>query len=218
MTSIYSARQRALQDRLDTRRLADFIEAGLVHDIIAPEEKAFIESRDMFFLSTVDGDGQPTVSYKGGAPGFVRVREDNTIAFPSYDGNGMFLSLGNISESGKVGLLFIDFEKPHRLRVHGTATIARDDPDLDDFPEAQFMVRVTPTTAFLNRPRYIHKRVEVEASKYVPRKDRPTPVPGWKRIDIVQDALPACDRGKAEQAGGLLSREKYMAKVGRGEG
>ncbi len=218
MTSIYSDRQRALQDRLDTRRLADFIEAGLVHDIISPEEKAFIESRDMFFLSTVDGNGQPTVSYKGGAPGFVRVREDNTIAFPSYDGNGMFLSLGNISESGKVGLLFIDFETPHRLRVQGTATIAQDDPDLDDFPEAQFLVRVTPATVFLNCPRYIHKRVEVEASKYVPSKDRPTPVPGWKRLDIVQDALPACDRGKAERAGGLLTMEEYKATVGSGEG
>jgi uncharacterized protein YecE (DUF72 family) len=67
----------------------------------------------------VDGSGQPTCSYRGGDPGFVKVVEPGTIAFPSYDGNGMFLSMGNIRATAKVGLLFIDFETPHRLRVQG---------------------------------------------------------------------------------------------------
>src|SRR5690606_3046802 len=95
---------------------------AIVHDAFTPQEIAFIEARDFFFLSTVDPNGRPTVSYKGGAPGFVSVR-DNTLVFPCYDGNGMFLSVGNIEGNPNVGLLFMDFQTPRRLRVQGTARI-----------------------------------------------------------------------------------------------
>ena len=218
MPSIYSSQQRALQDQFDTRRIADFIEGGLVHQIVTLEEKGFIESRDLFFLSTVDAQGQPSVSHKGGAPGFVRVEDDNSIVFPCYDGNGMFLSMGNIAASAKVGLLFIDFETPHRLRVQGTATIAANHALLADNPEVLFMVRVVPTQIFINCPRYVHKRAKAEPSKYVPQPGQPTPVPGWKRIDIVQAALPARDQGKAGASGGLQTLEQYQASVMRGDG
>lgn len=217
MTSIYSPEQQALQVQFDTRRLADFVAVGLVHQSVSPEEKGFIESRDMFFLSTVDAQGQPSVSCKGGAPGFVTVGDDNTLAFPCYDGNGMFLSMGNIAAAQKVGLLFIDFETPHRLRVQGTAAIVRDDPLLARYPEALFMVQVTPSQIFINCPRYVHRRVSAGSSKYVPQAGRSTPVPGWKRIDMVQGALAARDQGKAEAAGGMLTFEEYQGCVMRGE-
>ena len=84
MTDFYHAGSRALQDRFDTRRLADRIEARLVTDCIGPDDKAFIEARDMFFLATVDARGQPSCSYKGGDPGFVRVVDACTLAFPCY--------------------------------------------------------------------------------------------------------------------------------------
>ena len=218
MGSIYSSQQRALQDQYDTRRIADFIEAGLVHPSLTAEEKGFIESRDMFFLSTVDAGGQPSVSYKGGASGFVRVANDNAIVFPCYDGNGMFLSMGNIAASAKVGLLFIDFETPHRLRVQGTATIAPGHALLAQYPEALFMVHVVPAQIFINCPRYVHTRAKAEASKYVPQQGQPTPVPGWKRIDIVQGALPTRDQDKAVAAGGLLTLDQYQQSVMLGQG
>ena len=218
MTSIYSHEQRALQDQHDTRRIADFIAAGLVHPTVTPEDKGFIESRDMFFLSSVDANGQPTVSYKGGDPGFLSVTEDGDIAFPCYDGNGMFLSMGNIAASQKVGLLFIDFETPHRLRVQGAARIVQGDPLLARYPEALLMVRVSPMQIFINCPRYVHRRSKAEASKYVPRAGAATPVPAWKRIDIVQPALAARDQGKADAAGGLITVEDYMGCVMRGDG
>ena len=96
-----------------------------------------IESRDMFFLSTIDHQGRPTVSYKGGDPGFVRVIDNKTIAFPCYDGNGMFYSMGNLMGNGQVGMLFIDFEKPHRLRLQGIANVENGDPLLQNYAEAQ---------------------------------------------------------------------------------
>ena len=117
MSKFYSDQYRALQARFDARRMADLMENAIVHAEFGADEKAFIESRDMFFLSTVDSAGRPTVSYKGGAPGFVRITGPSTIAFPSYDGNGMYYSMGNIMSSPQVGLLFIDFKTPHRLRV-----------------------------------------------------------------------------------------------------
>lgn len=119
--ALYRGAQRALQDRFGARKLADTVSEVIVHDVLSDDDKAFIGSRDFFFLSSVNEAGWPTVSYKGGAPGFVRVLDDATLAFPSYDGNGMFLSMGNIAASQRIGMLFIDFETPHRPRSGDSA-------------------------------------------------------------------------------------------------
>jgi predicted pyridoxine 5'-phosphate oxidase superfamily flavin-nucleotide-binding protein len=189
----FTAEQRALQDRFDSRRIADRINQLLVGDSLSDDDAAFIDGRDMFFLSTVDASGQPTCSYKGGAPGFVRVLDARTIAFPAYDGNGMFLSLGNATATAKVGLLFIDFADPSRMRVHGDATVASDDPLLDTWPGAILVVRVAVTEVFPNCPRYIHRMEKVSESPYVPHEGEVAPVPGWKQAEWACDALPASD-------------------------
>src|SRR3954462_11836192 len=119
----YNDGSRRLQDRFDTRRLADRIDERRIRDRIDDDDRAFIEARDMFFLATADAQGRPNVSYKGGDPGFVRVLDRQTLVFPNYDGNGMYLSMGNTLENPHVGLLFIDFEKRRRLRLNGTAEI-----------------------------------------------------------------------------------------------
>ncbi len=193
----YTPDQRELQDRFDTRRIADRIESLLIGDRIDDGAKAFIESRDMVFVSTVDPTGQPTCSYKGGDPGFVRVLDDTTLAMPSYDGNGMFLSLGNMAASAKIGLLFIDFEQPNRLRVHGTATLFHDDPLLDTWPGAQLVIRIAVTEVFPNCPRYIHRYQLEERSPFVPHANVTTPVPDWKKSDWASDVLPADDPARS---------------------
>ena len=184
---------RFWQDEFDTRRIADRIDELLVTDAIDDHAKEFIEARDMFFLATVDPDGNPQCSYKGGDPGFVRVVDEHTIAFPVFDGNGMFLSLGNIRAQAKVGMLFIDFEQPNRLRVNGIATVDREDPLRDAFTDAMLVVRVRTTHVFPNCSRYIHRMDLVERSKFVPRADTETPVPDWKRMRWSQDRLPSND-------------------------
>jgi uncharacterized protein len=192
----YHGGSRALQDRFDTRRLADRIEARLLADIIDDEDREFIESRDMFFLATVDHRGYPTCSYKGGDPGFVRVVDERTIAFPNFDGNGMYLSIGNAAAQRKVGLLFIDFESPKRLRVHGDATIDFDDPLTGEYPEAQFVVRVHVREVFPNCPRYIHRYALLEPSRFVPKTGCKTPTPDWKKSDWAVDVLPSRDKDR----------------------
>jgi len=193
MSDFYNSSHRALQDRFDTRRLADRLEAKTVHTEFTPADKQFIEQRDMFFLATVDGEGRVNCSYKGGAPGFVRVLEPDTLVFPDYDGNGMYLSLGNVAQTGQVGLLFIDFERQTRMRVNGEAQIREDDPLLAEYAEGKLIVRVRAREIFPNCPRYIHKMKLIERSHFVPRSDCATPVPGWKRSDWAVDVLPAND-------------------------
>jgi predicted pyridoxine 5'-phosphate oxidase superfamily flavin-nucleotide-binding protein len=185
----YHEGSRRLQDRFDTRRLADRIDERLVRDWIDDDDRAFIERVDMFFLATADAEGRPQCSYKGGDPGFVRVLDERTIAFPVYDGNGMFLSAGNALVNPHVGLLFISFEQRKRMRLNGAASVVDDDPLLDEYSEAQLVVRVRATEVFPNCARYIHKYKLVERSRFVPKEACRTPVPAWKTREWASDAL-----------------------------
>jgi hypothetical protein len=176
---------RSLQDRFDSRRLADRLAERLSRTEFNEEDREFIESRMMFFLATADAAGQPDCSYKGGVPGFVRITGPSELSFPSYDGNGMFRSLGNVRVNPRVGLLFLDFERPRRLRVLGSASI--EEPG-GEFEGAQLLIRVRAETIFPNCPRYIHRMQMVETSVYAPRAGHAPPEPGWKQR--FKDVLP----------------------------
>ena len=190
----YHDGMRRLQDVRDTRRLADRLEDVTVRTAFNDDDRALIHRSAMFFVATSDASGQPDCSYKGGLPGFVRVLDDRTLCIPDYDGNGMYRTWGNVLVNAHVGLLFLDFERPNRLRVNGTALISQDDPLRDDFPGAVFFVRLTAERIFANCPRYIHKMQLLEHSKYAPRPDYNPPVPRWKTLAEFSDSLPARDR------------------------
>lgn len=208
-SSFYGPAHRDFQDAHGTRRLADRLEA-LAHAELAPDDRSFIESRAFFFLSTVDHQGWPTVSYKGGPPGFVRVLEDSRLVFPSYDGNGMFLTLGNIAANPRIGMLFIDFDAPRRLRLQGLATAGRDPELLAPYPGAQYAVEVRPTAAFVNCGRYIHRPGTL--SPHIPDADGHQPFPEWKRLEFFTDTLSDDDRERVEAAGGTLPIEAYRGE------
>ncbi|HSD18145.1 MAG TPA: pyridoxamine 5'-phosphate oxidase family protein [Thermomonas sp.] len=194
-TPIYHEGMRRLQDARDTRRIADRLSEVTLRHAFTDEDRAFIERCPLFFVATADAQGHPDCSYKGGLPGFVRVVDATTLAFPDYDGNGMYRSWGNVVVNPHVGLLFIDFENPRRIRVNGTATIHADDPLLAQFDGAAFVVRVAAHAIFPNCPRYIH-RMHVDAlSPYAPRPGYTPPVPAWKGFDAFREHLPARDRG-----------------------
>ncbi len=185
----YHAGMRELQDRFDTRALADRLDERLGRSAFTAEDRAFIEGRSLFFLATADAAGRPDCSHKGGDPGFVRITADDELAFPSYDGNGMFRSLGNLLVNAAVALLFIDFERPNRLRVNGSARIVFDDPLRAEFAGAQLMVRVRAERIFPNCPRYVHRMAVAEPSSHVPRVGQAVPVPKWKRMQAFRDVL-----------------------------
>jgi predicted pyridoxine 5'-phosphate oxidase superfamily flavin-nucleotide-binding protein len=192
-TPTYHEGQRQLQDRFDSRRIADRLEQVTYHAEFTEADRAFIESRPMFFLATADAEGRPDCSYKGGLPGFVRVVGPSELAFPDYDGNGQFRSLGNALVNPHVGLLFLDWERPRRMRVNGVARVSADDPLLPTWPGAQLVTRVAATRIFPNCPRYIHAMQMVELSPFAPRPDYEPPRPAWKDNPDYRDALPKRD-------------------------
>ncbi len=204
----YTPQMRQMQDKFGTRKMADRI-ADFAAPVIIPENKVMIEATDMFFLATADAQGRPQVSYKGGDPGFVKVIDETTLAFPIYDGNGLFLSAGNMLGNNNVGMLFIDFMNPHRVRVNGVASIQDNDPLIGEYPGAVMVVRVKLREIFSNCPRYIHKMQLVKRSKFVPKVNVDAPEPVWKYLNAVQDVLPEKD---AKKIAGHVQQGK--AKIG----
>jgi predicted pyridoxine 5'-phosphate oxidase superfamily flavin-nucleotide-binding protein len=194
---MYHAGNRRLQDQFDSRRISDRLEEKLTRTAFTPDDKAFIEGAVYFFLATADAEGRPDCSFKGGMPGFARVTGPAEIAFPDYDGNGMFKSLGNLLVNPNVGLLFIAMhDKPRRLRVNGTAVVSRDDPLLSHTVGAQLIVRITARAIFPNCPRYIPAMQLTEPSVYAPRPGSDPPEPAWKGFadfkDHVHPRQPTC--------------------------
>lgn len=215
MSQLYKGNHRALQEEFGTAQLADHAEKAIYSDVMDERAQGYIGSRDFFFLATTDGDGQPTVSYKGGFPGFVSIVDDRTIVFPNYDGNGMFLSLGNIEETAKVGMLFMDFEKPSRMRLKGEASLVRSGPLVEQYEGAKAAVQVDVTGVWLNCPRYVHRYERVSASRYVPEAGKATPLAGWKRIASNQEVLTDADAEQARKEG-LISEEEWGSMVAQG--
>ena len=213
----YTAEARKLQDRFDTRNLADAELAVIVHDELSESDRGFISAAEMFWLASVDDKGSPTVSYKGGAPGFVNIIDGRTLVFPNYDGNGMYFSMGNIATSSDIGMLFMAFDKPARLRVRGRATLTDDKTMVGRFPGAQFAVKVDITALITNCPRYIPKMQRIEGSRYVPDSTTGAqPIPGWKRIDAIQPVLPRRDQNMADTVGGLITMDQWGGMVAEG--
>lgn len=188
----YHAGQRDLQDRFDTRRLADRL-AESTSDVISEPFKRFIEQRDMFFIATADDEGWPEASYKGGDPGFVRVLDEHTLAYPVYDGNGMFLTVGNLAVDPRVGMLFIDWETGTRLRLSGHVTMDPTDPLIEAYPGAQLVVRIRAREVFANCRRYVHRQQLEARSPFVPTDDTVAPVPDWKLDPWFDGTLSADD-------------------------
>lgn len=210
----YTDAQRRLQDENGHTKLSHAVIQAIVRDELEEYHIDYIESRDYFFLSTVTAEGEPTVSYKGGPTGFVKSLGENRLVFPNYDGNGMWLSMGNIDAAAKIGMLFMDFETPWRIRVQGTAEISKDPDLMAHFPGCNMVAVVDVTRVFQNCARMIHKHKRVEEhSIYVPDANGKQPFPAWKRIGPIQDFLHEDDQGKAAENGGTITEEEYMGKV-----
>lgn len=190
MTFYHDGHHR-LQAHFGSARLAERLEQVTHRTRLTDDDKAFVESATYFFLATADADGRPDCSHKGGAPGFVRVLAPDLVAFPDYDGNGMFRSLGNIAANPAVGMLFIRMgDAPKRLRINGRADVVLDDPLIAEMPGAQALVRVAVEHAFPNCPRYIHDLARAELSRYTPAAGEPPLEPAWKSFDSFKDVVP----------------------------
>ena len=189
--ALYGEGARALQDEFDSRRLADALETVTLHTVLDQGDIALISEQAAVWVATVDADGWPDVSYKGGNPGFVQVVNPGELQLPIFNGNGMWRSLGNIRDNGRVALLFVDHARPWRVRVHGIGTVVTDPAVLADHHGAEAVLSVRVGRVFPNCGRYIHRDGVI--SPDVPQPGHEAPVPGWKRIPFLNEVLPASD-------------------------
>lgn len=201
-SSLYHDGNRRLQDAFESRRIADRLEERNAHTAFSERDRQFIEAAPLFFLATADADGRPNVSHKGGLPGFVRVVGPSELAYPDYDGNGMFISIGNLVVNPHVGLLFIDFEHPRRLVIHGTASVSRDDPLMPLTVGAQMIVRITAQAIYPNCPRYIHRMQMVGPSIYAPQAGVPPVEPAWKSVPEFKEVIHPRQKVATRESGG----------------
>ena len=187
----YHDGMREMQDRYEGRSIPDRLAANRVRTKFNDEDRACIETSAFFFLATATPESVDC-SFKGGEPGFVRVIGDNVVAWPDYDGNRMYRSLGNIARNPRVGLLFVRFDgrlfnKAGRLRISGCAEIDESVEAIAGLPGAKRLVRVTAQHIFTNCPRYIPKMTSETPSVYVPREGYTPPDPAWKSMPFVKD-------------------------------
>ena len=216
MSKIYHTSHRTIQQQFNTQALADQIEAAVVREELSEDQANFITSQTMFFLSTIDESNRPTVSYKGGETGFVRILNNKQLMFPSYDGNGMFYSMGNIFANPEIGVLFVDFEAPNRLRIQGKSELVNEGPLLDSYPGANLVVKVNVSQVWVNCSRYVHKMILREPSPYIPDSKGNAPIALWKRIEGLDQFLSEEDKKLVLEAG-YITNEEYEEKLSSGE-
>ena len=216
MSKIYHTSHRTIQQQFNTQALADQIEAAVVREELSEDQSNFITSQTMFFLSTIDESNRPTVSYKGGETGFVRILNNKQLMFPSYDGNGMFYSMGNIFANPEIGMLFVDFEAPNRLRIQGKSELVNEGPLLDSYPGANLAVKVNVSQVWVNCSRYVHKMILREPSPYIPDSKGNAPIALWKRIEGLDQFLSEEDKKLILEAG-HITNEEYEKKLSYGE-
>jgi hypothetical protein len=194
----YHDGMRALQDRYDGRRVADALYKHRTHNEFWPDEVEMIREAPFFFIASGWQD-YLDCNIKSGDPGFIQVVGPSTLEYPEYDGNSMYRTLGNISESSNVALLFVKFDgKSRRIRVNGKATIHDDAETLARHYGARLVVRIE-CEIYPNCPRYLPNLADKEASAHPPREGLPPPPPPeWKRRDMIRDILPADDPHLAE--------------------
>lgn len=185
----YSPQQVKLQERFGTRELADHLRDSYVFGTLTREHQEWIHGADAVFVATLNPQGQPDCSYKGGLPGFISVLDERTIEIPSYDGNGMYRTLGN-SEGGSVGLLFLLPELPAKLRIHGIAEVRLDPETLERHVGAEAVITITTTAVFENCPRYLHPTTGRGVSPDCPGQDAIPPTPAWKLKPEYEGLLP----------------------------
>jgi predicted pyridoxine 5'-phosphate oxidase superfamily flavin-nucleotide-binding protein len=195
---LYGPGARDLQERFDSRRLADRLVELTLHEALDDGDIALVRDQSAVWVATVDADGWPDVSYKGGDRGFVQVVSPHELRVPFFNGNGMWRTLGNVQDHGRVALLFVDQQRPWRMRVHGHGTVLTDQASTASFVGAEAVLSVRVARVFPHCGRYIHQGDEI--SPYVPTADRPAPIPEWKRIPVLSDVLPADDPARTDPA------------------
>jgi len=145
---------KALQERYGSRRQYAHLEArAATPDRLGPDELSFIGGRDSFYMASVGATGWPYVQFRGGPEGFLKVIDDQTLAFADFRGNKQYISTGNLASDDRVALILMDYPSRSRLKLLGHAQILDGDagrewierlrePGSKDVIERVYVIRV----------------------------------------------------------------------------
>ncbi len=121
---VFTPLVKALQEKYGSRRQYARMETGArTPDRLGPDEVAFIGQRDSFYMATVGATGWPYIQHRGGPKGFLKVIDDQTIAYADFRGNKQYISTGNLASDDRVALIMVDYPSRTRLKILGHAQI-----------------------------------------------------------------------------------------------
>lgn len=162
---------RAQQERLGSGRysklLSDERQGG---DRLGPQEAAFIAQRDGFYQATVSETGWPYVQFRGGPPGFLKVLDEQTIAYADLRGNRQYLSLGNLTANDRIALILLDYVEARRLKIWGRASVIETGAEAENRKSDADAPRLRSET---QTERYISIKVEAvdwNCPSHIPRR------------------------------------------------
>ena len=122
---------KAIQERMGSRKqYSRMEERGGWSDTITPDLVDFIAERDSFYLATASADGRPYIQHRGGPKGFLKVLDDQTLAFVDFTGNRQYITLGNLAENAQAFVFLMDYATQTRIKIWGTAEVIENDHDL----------------------------------------------------------------------------------------
>jgi len=122
--------KRAQERRGSRETYAKMEQRGGWQNKVTPELAEFIAERDSFYLATASPDGQPYIQHRGGPKGFLKVLDQQTLAFADFVGNAQYISIGNLDENNKAFLFLMDYPNRRRIKIWGTAQVVEDDDEL----------------------------------------------------------------------------------------
>lgn len=126
---------KALQERYGSRRqYANREASGIGPSGLGPDESAFLNEIDSFYMASIGSTGWPYVQHRGGQKGFLKVIDEQTIAFADFGGNKQFISTGNFMTDDRVALILVDYPRQARLKILGRVKIL-DRDDAKDWTE-----------------------------------------------------------------------------------
>ena len=161
---------KAIQQRLGSRQTYERMEQGRGwQKRVSPELAEFIAERDTFFLGTANADGQPYIQHRGGPPGFLKVIDEETLAFADFRGNRQYLTMGNLEDNDKAFIFLIDFVNRRRIKIWGRASVVEDQPELlESLSDPDYQAKLERVILFhidawdINCPQHITRRYTVE--------------------------------------------------------
>ncbi|HVX10975.1 MAG TPA: pyridoxamine 5'-phosphate oxidase family protein [Pirellulales bacterium] len=191
----FTSAVKAIQTQKGSRGNYAKVESRGWRTTVTADLSEFLAGLDMFYLGTATADGQPYIQYRGGAPGFLKVLDEKTLAFADFGGNRQYLTLGNLSENPKAFIFLMDYAASRRVKLWGEAKVVEDDDELlDRLHEREYPGKIERAIVFTlkawdnNCPQHIQKRFsQGQISPLIERLQA--------RIDHLEAQLAARDNG-----------------------